>query len=328
MNLKFNKTAYVFLLAVLFSWNNYMIFADNFQKSVKVVMLSRLDFVPSLLDMVNLTLSQRLEASLSFTFFPMMQKTISEKFLNTDLLLVERGAPAEFLDGAFENTGLQLPLVWVLALRDKAIDYVRQSDENSLENLGKHLLSLREKDSIRYPWFEPLLSRNTFLNFHTVLGPSPKHPWPKLDDKRKESFWEKDGVVGILHRAIEQGALNPLSVEADETLAYKVFESGDSQMTTMWVPQDYLASSSLIISGMKDVVLIPFPGWRGRNVVPRIVFQLWKKNGLSVPIASESLVPPEPDTEITFSDRSYSGDLAWIKNQYIELYDRLIMGEF
>jgi hypothetical protein len=288
----------------------------------RVVMVSTLDFVPEILEMVRKNFVRKIAKNASLVFHPFEKEFQQNIDARSSYLLLEEGMPSDQLSHDFVKTGNSFRLVWLLVARHQFLE--EMNGENlTLEKFGQALLARKKKVSHVYPWFESLYSKNTLLNLFLLLGTAEKNR--SLSDK---PFWEQKGAIRILYRAMEEGLLNPLSVEADQLLSTNVFLAGDSICTTLWVPEEFLYDSTLARESLGDARLIPFPDQNGSLAVPRKTFWLWQKKSIE---KSELFVNPELAScsyKVKYLDRKFSQDLDWMESEFSQAYDMLIMGDF
>lgn len=317
MHIKF-KLIILSLILILFLLGEKDASAQQ-QSIPRVLMVSRIDFVPEILDMVRKSLMRKASEPVSLAFQPLSKDLKLDFGEKSTHLLLEDGIPTDNIAEKFEKTSCCISLIWTLIAKK---DFYEQlsSQKITLENFGKALVERKKSFPHVYPWFESLYSKSTFLNFYSVFG---KHKKSNLT--QEVPFWQHKGAIRILYRAMEQGLLNPLSVEADQLLATNVFLAGDSVCFTFWVPIEFLDEHSLVLDALGDVVLLPFPGISKSSSFPRITFHLWKrKNTNEIECHGDS---SDPEGYI-FSTRNFLQDFNWMEEHFSEAYDMLIMGDF
>lgn len=301
-----HRQLYIFIFFMFLSVNSFA--------TEKVAMISRLEFVPGMLEMVKSVIEAQIEKKVALQYIFKSDDT-SLVSLNQDckLLLIEKGYPAEKLPKEFHKTDKTISLIWVLAVQNEAVEIIKLNPEISFSNFENSLKKLKQANKFRYPWFDSLASPNSLINFHLIFD--------KLNSSSKK-------VALFLNRALEQGILNPLSVEADRFLSFKVFAAGDSLATTMWIPEDWFWNKDLRNAAFKAVEFIPFPASSGKSIIPRIKFNLWKADGADLKFQQNKFLDFQFSDKIEISDRDFLVDIKWLKKDFADLYDRLIMGEF
>lgn len=281
---------------------------------VRTTLIAEIDFVPEILEMIRKSLSRKIARPVSLAFQPDGR---SESILRRpDLLLIEDGVATASLPLEFSPTPWHIDLVWVLAYRPENINFSTASP--SLEDFGRVLLQLKAANPNVYPWFESLYSKETLLNFSKLfVEAKTKSGYEKLP------FWQQSGMVKMLYRAMEQGLLNPLSVEADQALATKVFLAGDAQCFSIWVPLELLDNSWLVGETFGDAKITAFPGQGGKRF-PGKVLRLWKHDEIML---NWNFTAPA-SSSLVLIDADYAVDHKWLKFEAERVYDRLIMGDF
>ncbi len=280
----------------------------------RTTLIAEIDFVPEILEMIRKSLSRRIARPVSLAFQPDGRSEYSSR--RPDFLLIEDGVATASLPLEFSPTPWHIDLVWVLVYRNGNGNF--STVPPTLEEFGKFLLQLKAENPNVYPWFESLYSKETLLNFNKLFAePRARSEYEKLP------FWQQPGMVKMLYRAMEQGLLNPLSVEADQALATKVFLAGDTQCFTLWVPLEFLDNAWLVEEAFGRAKITAFPG-DGEKRFPRKILRLWKHDEIMVNWNSATLVSSSP----VLIDADYVVDRKWVKFEAEKAYDRLIMGDF
>ncbi len=279
-----------------------------------VRLISRLDFAPTLLEMINHELQHQTGRHFSLTVQPLNAS------FTTDLksfLLVESGVPMP--PPGFEPTGVSIRLVWGLAVR-KSIAHLLENRQPDLEAFSNILQELKKNDPTRFPWFESLLSNNTLRNFCLLFGEKSRPGSPS------QPFWKQPCAPSMLFKAIEAELLNPLSVEADLALAMEVFEAGDAMFVSQWVPECAFTDTVADLPALKDGIMIPFPLPKGEVLLPAITLNFMKPAGLE-------FIPRHDDDghkevhQPALLALDYASETAWIEKHGAENYDALIVGD-
>jgi hypothetical protein len=285
----------------------------------RVIFISRVDFVPEILEMVRFSLGNRTGQEISLIYHPFNEKLKIEGNLKNSYLLVEKGFEKQLELKNYEPVDMALQLAWVVVTRQKLFNLLDRPNVN-LENFGKALIKLKSESPYSYPWFEAIYSKDTLYNFYLTLSEKKTS-----SSAAKTPFWQQKNAAGVLCRAMEQGLLNPLSVEADQTLSTKVFLASDSVCFTSWIPIEFLTNSKIVAGFFPDSAVIPFPGRDGPAVVPVLSFSLWQRR--SVEKIEFKNQPRKDIIGMTFSNQNLEPYLEWINKEFSIQYDRLIMGD-
>jgi len=288
-----------------------------------VGLLSRIDFAPALLEMISRELERTTGRHFSLIFQP-VEASGSVSFGDSlPLMLVEKGIPETMIPEGLEKTDMSINLVWVLAA-GKDVTQVLGSQTLTLDKFAALLTELRQNDPQRFPWFEPLLSKNTMRNFCLLYG--EKLQKASTRRHRAAMFHQQPHAAAMLYRAIESELLNPLSVEADLGLAMEVFAAGDADFVSYWIPQSYLTNDSLWPAGLAGVSFMPFPVSGNRTMLPRLTLNLWKNKDLKIDSVISADEPALP-VDAAVVELDFLSETAWINSEYTTNYDALIVGE-
>jgi len=301
-------TTMLFLIAMLFAVQNPA--TARVEKTYRIGIASRIEFAPLVLDMVREELSKKLlsfPATLSFIAPDDFQKPDFNP--DFDCILVENGLSTEHVSSSFRNSGINIVMAWVLAVRGDAVKLTSGRISN-LQDFVDILKKLRSDSPYKFPWFEPLCSRAVMRNFCHIIGEA-------------SSDSSKRGAIGFLYQCIEEELLNPMSVEADLALANSVFHANDTFFSSTWVP---LARFFRNADLENDIQFLPFPDVAGQARLPVITLELWQKQSLPA-IASYGVSLPD-DVSKDFLELDLASDSRWFNEKYQEQYDRLIMGDF
>jgi len=300
----------------------------SFPKSIlgasdgSVGLLSRIDFAPALLEMISHELERTTGRHFSLIFQP-VEASGSINFSDSlPLMLVEKGIPEIMIPEGLEKTDLSISLVWVLAA-GKDVTQVLGSQTLTLDKFAALLAELRQNDPQRFPWFEPLLSKNTMRNFCLLYG--EKSQKTSTRRHRAAMFHQQPHAAAMLYRAIESELLNPLSVEADLGLAMEVFAAGDADFVSYWLPQSYLNNAALRPAELAGVSFMPFPLSGNRTLLPKLTLNLWKSKEQKI----VSSISADAQVEINDSvvELDFLSETAWINSLYPANYDALIVGD-
>lgn len=308
--------SFVFLLASFFT-NPAAEGVVEIQQ-IKTTLIANIDFVPELLEMIRQSFCRQTGYQISLAFQPFEKKFPDTIVNKSKFLLIEEGAHTGNLPTEFIKTGFNLELAWVLVVKNELYNLLNQ--HFSLQAFNEALLKIKARNPHSYPWFDSMYSKTTLLHFLKIFG-EPQKP----GNYEQTPFWQQPGAIRMLYRAMEEGLLNPLSVEADQMLATKVFLAGDSLCFSTLVPIEFLKDQNLVEEIYGQSKVIPFPDY-GQQKVLRIRLNLWKIDGLD-------FSPPDPTTAtesalFNFCDINYLAEQQWFKEGFSQNYDQLIMGEF
>jgi hypothetical protein len=315
------KILLTFLL--LLTWSFIDVAAQNKSASndpCRIIMVSRIDFVPEVLEMVHKSLRRRTRQNISLVYHPFKQKLDIEGDLRNSYLLIEKGFEDLYNLENFFPTDMALQLAWVLIAKK---DFAAKIDQNNfnLAAFGEALKAQKGEASHTYPWFEALYTKDTLLNITSALDALPVATFTQ-----NLHFWQQKNAIGVLCKAMEHGLLNPLSVEADQILATKVFLAADSVCFTSWVPIEVLSNETFLNDTFKSSVTMPFPSHNKAEQTPKISFSLWQRNGV------EQIEFKDMDFADIVGYRFTQSDIdayfEWLHNDFSPLYDRLIMGDY
>jgi len=218
---------------------------------------------------------------------------------------------------------LTVELRWMLSLWRTPLE---QTGEISLPiaDLPSFLATcrlLRSRSPSTFPWFQGLYDPGTLCRLEEALGKS------RLQTRGSGSG--AGGLLAVLNLAVEENLLNPLSLEADSALAFEVFEAGDCVMTGMWVLPSMVAPTSTLRQRLPTLAFQPFPRPIGGAQVPSLSLRLFAPEALIPQIASESFEVDQMSASATRIMRvQVRDDRDWEKQQYPQLYNRLIRGEY
>jgi hypothetical protein len=162
--------------------------------STRVEMISTLDFVAEVLEMVKFNLIPPESKKLTLIFQPWIKNNSIKIDKRTNFLLLQEGLTIANLNSDFVKTSQKVDLVWVLLVKKDFYRHLKTKEINLL-NFSHALESDFCKNNYKYPWFESLYSKNTLLNFINVLGKAKSKKISK-----KKSFARQDGAIKILYR--------------------------------------------------------------------------------------------------------------------------------
>lgn len=286
------------------------------QKEARTTLIAGIEFVPEILEMIRQSLQRKISRPVSLAYQPLEKDFSQVSRRGSEILLVEDGFATATIPLDYEPTDKEIELVWLMVFGEKFRNI--SGSMESLAGFGEALLTMKAENAQVYPWFESLYSPNTLLNFNKVFADSGSGKGYK-----KMDFWRQPDMVKMLYRAMEQGLLNPLSVEADQALAVKVFLAGDAQCFTVWVPAEFLQHPQLARSFFGEVELAAFPG-KSVALMPRLSLRLWKTDESEIVWNETHLAT----STINFIDGNFDKDQLWKQEKFGPIYDRLIMGDF
>lgn len=289
-------------------------------RTYRIGIASRIEFAPMILDMIREDVSAKLSPlTTSLSFIPLDDFSTPDFKSDFDYILVENGLMTEIISQSHTDSGMRIVVAWVLAVRGEAAKKNGNSF-NTLQHFIETLKELKLKAPHKFPWFEPLCSKTVLRNFCHILGEAGTD---KSDKSPGRPIWEEPSAAGVLYRSIEEGLLNPMSVEADLTLANSVFAMNDTFFSSTWVPLPRLLKNA---GKENDVSLLPFPALNDSGKVPTITLALWHRTD-SIPIASHAAGLNEHESE-SLIELDFVSDSQWFSNKFQDQYDRLIMGDF
>jgi len=292
-------------------------------QTFNAILLSRLDFAPRLLEMISAELTRKTGQNFSLTVQSLETFSAGDTPGSSDVLLVEKGLNRAILPQNFHLAGTDIKLVWVLAAARHS-GLTKANQKLSLARFIEILENQRRIDPDRFPWFEPLLSRNSMRNLCLLLGDKKKSKRPFR--RRAQAISEQTSAAEVLYRAIESELLNPLSVEADLSLAMEVFAAGDTMFASQWVTLALLAGTASPPDWLQQVTLLPFPSLAEKSILPVMTLEVWKSADAdrSWPARPENSLPN--DSTILY-DLNFASETAWIEEKYLENYDALVVGD-
>ena len=289
----------------------------------RVEMISSIDFVAEVLEMVKFNLKTARSDNLILIFQPWVKNSSIKIDERTDFILLQDGISKSNVNKDFVKTSQKIELVWLLLVKVELFRRLK-ADEINLLSFADALETDYCKTNYKYPWFESLYSKSTLLNFIKVLG-KPK----SRGMNKKKSFARQDGAIKTLYRAIEDGVLNPLSLEASKQLALNVFRANDSACCTLWVPYDLLVSDSNSYNNIvRDFEVIAFPRLDGKCVIPKMSFSLWKRKTSKAELKVKQIIKNNKNLDCQFIENDFKKNMKWFEEKFSQAYDRLIMGDF
>lgn len=284
--------------------------ATGFCDTLQIVMPSRLNFPSWILD----SLRHRLETLLGHEVSLHLLLTDSGlgpvDVASIPLVLIEEGTHLSSVAANMRPTPVTLDVFWLLGTRMDLLAPVASAPPADLPEFHILLEKLRRHHQGRYPWFESLEAPLTLFRLRHAMRTGPV-----------------DGTASILQEALDRKWLNPYSLESDESLAYEVFEAGDTVFSSLWVPGDVIASGSVRESS--NIRFIPFPGPKGPAPVPHIQMRLWADHDdprwSGKP--SAPFVPARELSDAVFLPCDIPSERLWTKRDGSRFFNRLIEGE-
>ncbi|MEW6712004.1 MAG: hypothetical protein AB1403_19430 [Candidatus Riflebacteria bacterium] len=287
------------------------------EAELKSTLIASIDFVPEVLEMVRRELSEQTGRGVSLIFQPAEPGSAEVPERKPQAILIEKGLiiPEKLQD--YNKSPVKIELVWVMVFHSSIWQLI--GNELTPESFGKALLQHKEKHPFFFPWFESLFSKHSLLNFcQNFSNCSARGKY------EKKPFWQQSGAIRLLYRAMEEGLLNPLSVEADQMLACKVFTAGDSVCFSMWVPIKWLSAPEQVKRFFGDARVGVFKV-NDRRLLPRLSLDLWLEKGFDLPLTASETIALEGYEVI---EAGIEKKRDWFRQDFSKAYDQLIMGDF
>ncbi len=289
----------------------------------EVILSCRIAPLPWVLDSIRVELSEKLKRPVTLIVRPASYVISLNEIASGALLLTERVQLPEKL----ECVGVGIGLVWCLGVRVSELEKVASGCPQTFSELLKYSELIRKSNNDGYPWFESLYGSHTLLRLENALGAPEKSGSDDVVGSNSSS------LISLLHDALDRKLINPLSLEADETMAFDVLEAGDCVFASLWIPERLFLHPKKDSRKFKELRFVSFPGRNGPISPPRITFHLFSlKKGDS---HSRFLKPKSKDPESCdfphetgvlrkFSDCDFHAEKKWIQEVYPILYNSLI----
>lgn len=280
----------------------------------QVACLSRTNFPAWIFDSLRTRLQRDLKQTVNLLVLPASGPVSIEAIASSGYCLLEVGTSPGEVPGNWTLTPFSYSLLWVLAIREKENSQAEFQPPRNLEEFMAQCENWKKENPQKFPWFDSLFSPTTLLRIQrAVEGPA-----------------SSGAVIPLLQKALQDKILNPLSMEADESLAYEVLDGEDCLFSSQWIPQDFLFDPPLLSKNPAGFRFAPFPG--KIREVPRITFRLYDlgnvketKSGPSGPDL------PEPDgesvspwTDAPFAECRFPEEARWIESEFTILYRTLV----
>ncbi len=314
----------------------FLLFGEGYsEESVQVIMPCRFNLVPWTLDSIRKILARDLEHPVSLIIRPITGPNPTEDFATDTFYLLEEGFSDGMRQAGLASSSWELDLYWVLACNKDYMPAVASAPPSDLNGFFALLRKVREKNPEMFPWFESLYSANTVLrlkrSFEADEGEESTTMAVPVGSGTTRRF--RRSPIRILHAALDAKFLNPLSIEADEGMAFDVFEARDTVFSTLWVTDEFFESplSTGIVSSLtREIGFFPFPCVKGSPRIPRTRFTLWAFGSPARgPLPKRSAGRgASPEKGFGFEDLMGKDELRWQKKSFGSFYDRLVQGEF
>jgi|GEM_PF-818737 len=294
-------------------------------EALQIVIPSRLPLLPKTLDTLRRKLNHDLKHKVSLSFRQISTAFTPDDVSSGTLILAEEGFipdPAKF---DLRKTNWRITFVWVLAVKEDMLSNIASSCPGDLDSFMGQLAELKKIHPESFPWFESLNSPNTMLRLERAMSPNGDNRSTFVSVHEAASGTFKNAVK-VLQKALDEKLLNPLSLEADETLSCEVYEAGDSVFSSMWMFEDFLASGPRLLVAFKNTLFFPFPGPDGKTSLPKIKFHLWVPSKI-LEIASDNIKLSSTAEAKEIGECDFAQETAWIKENFSMLYDELLRGE-
>lgn len=285
--------------------------------SVEILMVSRLALPARVLDFTRQIIGNILNKRVTMTISNVSSQSGMVRPLFEKLILLEDGMEESKITRGMIKTSIKLDFGWVLALNPRMLEKAACKVPVDLSSFLDVLKVLKARQPEKFPWFESLYSPNTLARFDYAFA----------GNSSSEQGSEK--MLDFIHDALNAGIMNPLSIEADESLAFDVFEAGDTVFASMWLPIVSLAKGSELRSFLNDPLLTTFPTLSKMACLPVIRLHLWcmesdAENFISCGSSSGSSAADVRQYEDVCDSKQ---ELEWMEKRFPELYDALVMGE-
>ena len=299
-------------------------------EGVTVLFPCRFSLPAKILDLIKRDLEKSIRRKTLLQVYPVTSATLLPAWSAGTCLLLEDGFPRPSATEGWRPASCSIMLGWGLVVRADVLASPGIRLGSDRDQFLQTLRRTKEQHPERFPWFEALFSEQSLLSLRKALGADTlANGGAASADRSAGEDWHTGGVMRFLQGALDAKLLNPLSIEADENLAFEVLDAGDAACSTLWAPLWAFDSPERGRDIMASAVMIPFPQPPAAvPVVPTVLFRLWTREpGLSG--AGEARVASTTaDGRRHLVPVDVHFDLEWIRTRFSPLYDRLIMGDF
>jgi len=240
------KKIFVFFCLSFICWGDGIVFGD----SIKVFFPTRFELSPWLLDSIKSDLNQAFGRQVSLEVFQTHSLILKDSVPEKAYVLAEKGVFAAGFETNFSEKPAVISLIWGLGLRMPEMSEAASDTPKNWNDFMEIARKLKARKVGCYPWFESLSCPSTLLHLRERFS--------------QESFQQS------IFSSFDEGILNPLSLEADQTLAFEVLESGDCVFSTLWANLSLAKNDENISFFGGKVRVIPFPGAEKSGSFPRV----------------------------------------------------------
>lgn len=297
---------YLVLLLFLGVW--IRAFASSSGEAI-VMLISRVPFVSWTMETLQQDLKKNVGLPINL-IFRFLKNDRGE--VEADFLLLENDVFPKCLQKSEWKILRSYRFVWGLAFIRSSLAEVASSPPRDLPQFQGCLDKLRARFPETYPWFDSLNSGCTLFHLSGALRSEQK-------DTGNQSG-------GVLNTFLNRGFLNPLSLEADESLAFEVLGAKDAVFSSLWVPLDLFRAEESYVKISPDLGFMPFPGGSPKPSLPWIEFKLWGRKSYVCP-DSISEIGPASFPNFLFLKSEMNKEKAWRKNSYRDFYDSILSGK-
>ena len=286
--------------------------------------VTRAELGPWALEALQHRLEQQLGAGMSVTFRKVNGERSLDEIPSGTWILGEPESPEITGLTGFASTPLRQDLWWMLGVWRSQVE--RHAGVTlplaDLQTFIEVCRSSRGRVSDAFPWFQGLYDPGTLHRLEDVLGRG-------TPSTTASNVLQKGGLLAILNLAVEENLLNPLSLEADSSLAFEVFEAGDCAFSGMWVLPSMVREDSALRRRLPDLHFQAFPGPAGEAPVACISLRLFVPEAVIASWPTTLTAEALPSTRtVNLSPVMSQVEQDWEKKQFPKLYNRLIRGDF
>ncbi|MBF0544220.1 MAG: extracellular solute-binding protein [Candidatus Riflebacteria bacterium] len=280
------------------------------------------------LDMIRTTFEKTLQRKVSILLKDSLRNILSYDFATETLILADDVNVSNISSRQKISPAIEFPIIWVLVYRKETFSKLATSTPQNLEGFINILRILRAKNSDFFPWFEGLFNKVSLYCIQTELSFPNSGKNSKVVDNNLSA--NKNEVDSFFHQILGENLLNPLSIEADENLAFEVFEAGDTAFTSMWIPEYAIDHPELLYLDCQTDWM-GFPGATNFLPIPQLKLKLFSIDSTTHLPSKLGLTINRPFQSSLASERfcPYSATNAqeWVRSEFSSLYKKIVMGE-